>query len=195
MNYPANDPDDLVRKRVDSNHITNMSHQMRVPETITVGPNRSAAPRLYHDDDRLPVRMEVPNTIRLAGHTDMETSHGTDNSTSNDQNRLSDLIAQQSTFHSSDNDPLSDDDYTTIDKPDHSQPYQPIKLAESWHMESFTEIDDKQVLNKLQLLQNRITRIERTLERRDFRDRFAYTFMIGYILLQALFSVRRSMLN
>ena len=62
-------------------------------------------------------------------------------------------------------------------------------------LESNTNIDYKQALNKLQLLQNRIHYIERTLARRDFRDRFAYTFIIGYILLQVLFSLRRSILN
>jgi hypothetical protein len=64
-----------------------------------------------------------------------------------------------------------------------------------WHIEPFTDIDDKQVLNKLQLLQNRIHHIERTLARRNFRDRFVYTCIIGYFLLQALLSVRRSILN
>jgi hypothetical protein len=37
--------------------------------------------------------------------------------------------------------------------------------------------------------------MERTLARRDFRDRFVYTCIIGYFLLQTLLSVRRSMLN
>jgi len=38
---------------------------MYVPDSITVGPNRSSAPRLHQDNDRLPVRMEVPDSIRL----------------------------------------------------------------------------------------------------------------------------------
>jgi hypothetical protein len=38
---------------------------MHVPDSITVGPNRSSVSRLHQDNDRLPVRMEVPNTIRL----------------------------------------------------------------------------------------------------------------------------------
>jgi hypothetical protein len=39
---------------------------MYVPDTITVGPNRPpSVPRFYQDNDRLPVRMEVPNSIRL----------------------------------------------------------------------------------------------------------------------------------
>ncbi|CAF3540826.1 unnamed protein product, partial [Rotaria sordida] len=50
---------------------------MHVPDSITVGPNRSSVPRLHVDDDRLPVRMEVPNSIRLAGHSNAEMPHGT----------------------------------------------------------------------------------------------------------------------
>lgn len=38
---------------------------MHVPDSITVGPNRPTVPRLHSDDGQLPVRMEVPNTIRL----------------------------------------------------------------------------------------------------------------------------------
>lgn len=62
-------------------------------------------------------------------------------------------------------------------------------------MEAFTEINDKNVLHELQLLQNRINRLEKTFAKRDVRDRFVYSFIIGYIILQALFSVRRSMFN
>ena len=54
---------------------------------------------------------------------------------------------------------------------------------------------DKHLLNKLQLLQNRVQYIERRLARRDFRDRVVYTFVIGYFFVQALLSARRSMLN
>jgi hypothetical protein len=68
-------------------------------------------------------------------------------------------------------------------------------LVFRWHIEPFNTIDDKNVLNKFQLLQNRIHHIERTLARRDFRDRIVYTCIIGYFLLQTLLSVRRSMLN
>jgi len=64
-----------------------------------------------------------------------------------------------------------------------------------WHIESFNGLDDKHVLNKLQLLQNRVQQIERKLIRRDNRDRVFYTCIIGYFLLQVLLSVRRSMLN
>jgi hypothetical protein len=38
---------------------------MHVPDSITVGPNRPLIPRFHQDNDRLPVRMEVPNSIRL----------------------------------------------------------------------------------------------------------------------------------
>jgi hypothetical protein len=81
MNHSADDPDDLVRKKLDLNHITKMSkqinlssieqsililgHHMQVPDSITLGPNRSAVPRFNQDNDRLPVRMEVPDSIRL----------------------------------------------------------------------------------------------------------------------------------
>ena len=64
-----------------------------------------------------------------------------------------------------------------------------------WHIEPFNDNDDKNVLNKFQLLQNRIHHIERRLARRDFRDRIVYTCLIGYFLIQTFLSVRRSMLN
>ena len=57
------------------------------------------------------------------------------------------------------------------------------------------DLDDKQVLNKLHLLQNRVTQIEKKLKRRDNRDRIFYTCIVGYFFIQALLSVRRSMLN
>ncbi|CAF1591291.1 unnamed protein product [Rotaria sp. Silwood1] len=192
MNYSANDPDDLVRKKIDLNHITNMSYQMHVPDSITVGPSRSSVPRLHIDDDRLPVRMEVPNSIRLGNHSNTEISTGTDFSKTNDPYHSSGSITQENASHPLDVEPLSDDEYTTIDKPNS---HQPIKMTDSWNLVPYSELDDKQILNKFQLLQNRINIIERTLARRDFRDRFVYTLVIGYILLQALFSVRRSILN
>jgi hypothetical protein len=70
-----------------------------------------------------------------------------------------------------------------------------VNLFFRWHIEPFSDIDDKHVSNKVQLLQNRVHQIERTLARRDTRDRLFYTCIIGYFLMQALFSVRRSMLN
>lgn len=70
-----------------------------------------------------------------------------------------------------------------------------MNLSPRWHIEPFTNLDDKSVLNKFQLLQNRIHHIERTLARRDFRDRVVYTCLFGYFLLQTFFSLRRSMAN
>jgi len=58
-----------------------------------------------------------------------------------------------------------------------------------------TTLDDKQILNKLQLLQNRVYQIEKKLLRRDNRDRVFYLCILGYFAIQALLSVRRSMLN
>lgn len=42
-----------------------LGYQMNVPDTITVGPNQSTVPRFYQNNERLPVRMEVPDSIRL----------------------------------------------------------------------------------------------------------------------------------
>jgi hypothetical protein len=49
---------------VKCNHRSFLGHQMHVPDSITVGPSRSAMSRLHVDSDRLPVRMEVPDRIR-----------------------------------------------------------------------------------------------------------------------------------
>jgi hypothetical protein len=38
---------------------------MHVPDSITVGPNRTTGRRLQQDDERVLARMEVPDTIRL----------------------------------------------------------------------------------------------------------------------------------
>jgi hypothetical protein len=64
-----------------------------------------------------------------------------------------------------------------------------------WQIEPVNGIEDKHILNKVQLLQNRVHQIERKLIRRDNRDRIFYSCIVGYFLLQALLSVRRSMLN
>jgi hypothetical protein len=37
---------------------------MHVPDSITVGPNRSNVSRVHYDDNRIPVRMEVPDRLR-----------------------------------------------------------------------------------------------------------------------------------
>jgi hypothetical protein len=93
---------------------------MHVPDSITVGPNRSAMPRINHENDRLPIRMEVPDTIRLSksisdhfsptvllfsgNHANTGMSNGID--------------------HSSDTTlpTIDDDDYTPIDTPNNQQP-------------------------------------------------------------------------
>jgi hypothetical protein len=138
----------------------------------------------------------------------------TDFFTNGDVNHLSTFAVQQpslpSSLHPKDIATTSDDDETSAPSKD---PYQPIKTADSyvehslgwhtidlirsfrWHIEPFSTIDDKQVLTKLQLLQNRVYNVERTLARRDHRDRLVFTCAIGYFLIQALLSVRRSMLN
>ena len=80
MSLPVEDADELVRRRVDLDHVTQMSKRqnlinrktnslflgfhMVVPDSITVGPSRTNFERLPQDDDRLPVRMEVPDRIR-----------------------------------------------------------------------------------------------------------------------------------
>ena len=68
-------------------------------------------------------------------------------------------------------------------------------LSFRWHVEALNNLDEKQMSNKLQLLQNRVQQIEKKLRRRDNRDRIFYTCIAGYFLIQALLSVRRSMLN
>jgi len=42
---------------------------MHVPDSITIGPNRGTAFGLHQDNERLPVRMEVPDSIRLGKST------------------------------------------------------------------------------------------------------------------------------
>ncbi|CAF0724473.1 unnamed protein product [Adineta steineri] len=197
MSHSADDPDDLVRKKIDLNHITNMSYQMHVPDSITVGPTRSTHPRLDQDYDRVPIRMEVPDRLRPGGNGSMVMLNDTDFFTNGESNHLSDSIVQQpslpSILHPKDIDTTSDDDYTSVDV---RKERQPVPLVDSWHMESLnTTIDDKHVSNKLQLLQNRVHQIERKLVQRETRDRIFYTCIIGYFLVQALRSVRRSMLN
>jgi hypothetical protein len=54
---------------------------------------------------------------------------------------------------------------------------------------------DKDLLGRVQLLQNRVQQVERRLTQRDVRDRWLYPCIVGYFLLQAILSIRRSMLN
>ncbi|UJR14716.1 hypothetical protein I4U23_001709 [Adineta vaga] len=196
MSHSADDPDDLVRKKIDLNHITNMSYQMHVPDSITVGPTRSNNSRLHQDNDRVPIRMEVPDRLRPGGNGSMVMLNDTDFFTNGESNHLSDSFIQQpslpSTLHPKDIESTSDDDYTSVDV---KTPQQPIKIVDSWHIEPLNSMDDKNVLNKIQLLQNRVQQIERNLVRREKRDRLFYTCIFGYFLFHILRSVRRSMLN
>ncbi|CAF1054008.1 unnamed protein product [Rotaria sordida] len=196
MNHSADDPDDLVQQKIDLNHITKMSYQMHVPHSITVGPTRSTFPRIHPDDDRVPIRMEVPGRLRPGGNGSMIALNETDFFMNDESNQLSNSFIQQpslpSTLHPTDIETISDDEDKLVNIQKENQP---IQLTQSWHIEPYNSIDDKNVLNKLQLLQNRARHIEQTLARRQYRDRIFYTCVIGYFLLQALLSVRRSMLN
>ena len=121
---------------------------MHVPDSITVGPNRSTVRRLHQDDDQLPVRMEVPNSIRLSkknifflhikslvftagSNLNTGISNGIDYSLLNDPNHSLNSTTQQLSFHPSNIELPSDDDYSTIDTPNNHSQHQPIKLAES----------------------------------------------------------------
>jgi hypothetical protein len=71
-----------------------------------------------------------------------------------------------------------------------------VRVHSRWHHHpSLTPIDDKHILNKLQLLQNRVHRIERTLTRRDNRDRLVFMCLVAYFLGQTVLSIRRSIFN
>ena len=56
-------------------------------------------------------------------------------------------------------------------------------------------LDEKNLFNKIQLLQNRVHHVERTLAKRDSRDRLVYICIFGYFLIQVIRSVRRSIFN
>jgi hypothetical protein len=65
MNPAGEDADDLVRKKIDLDLIANMSQQMTVPDSIIMGPSRSAGTAFTSDvSSSFPVRMEVPDRIR-----------------------------------------------------------------------------------------------------------------------------------
>ncbi|CAF4523281.1 unnamed protein product, partial [Rotaria sp. Silwood2] len=177
-------------------YVWTLGHQMHVPHSITVGPVRSTFPRIHPDDDRVPVRMEVPDRLRPGGNGSMIALNDTDFFTNDESNSLSDSFIQQPSLppilHPSDIRTTSDDEDTSVNIQTGDQA---ITLSQSWHVEPFHGIDDKNILNKLQLLQNRVRYIEERLARRQHRDRIFYSCVIGYFLLQALLSVRRSMLN
>lgn len=192
MNHTSDDPDDLVSKKIDLNHITKMSYQMHVPDSITVGPSRQTnIPRLHQDNEQVPIRMEVPERLRPGGNGRMIPLNDTDFFVNNQPTNLSDSFIHQpslpTVLHPKDIETTSDDDYTSV-----RVKQEPRDL---WHVEPMATLDDKQVLNKLQLLQNRVYQIEKKLLRRDNRDRIFYSCILGYFLIQALLSVRRSMLN
>lgn len=161
MNNLSDDADDLVQRNVDLEHVANMSYQMHVPDSITVGPNRT---RLNQIHEQSTVRMEVPQTIRLDNH------HANSNE------------------HLSDYDAPSDDDYSGIN-------HQPVRITDSWHIEPIANLNDQQIFEQFQTLRTRIDEVERNLSRRNARDRIFFSCMAGYILLQAILSFRRSMLN
>lgn len=108
---------------------------MHVPDSITVGPTRSTIPRLHQDENRVPVRMEVPDRLRpglsqpshhspiplsidSGGNGSMILLNDTDFFANGDSNPLSDSFIQQpslpSTLHPKDIESTSDDDYTAI---------------------------------------------------------------------------------
>ena len=105
---------------------------MHVPDSITVGPTRSGMPRLDHDD-RIPVRMEVPDRLRPGGNGSMIMLNDTDFFTQTDlMQPLSNSIHQQAslplTLHPKDIENTSDEDeLSTLSK----DQYQPIKMADS----------------------------------------------------------------
>lgn len=115
--------------------------QMHVPDSITIGPNRAAPPRLHQDQDRLPIRMEVPDSIRLGGggkrmefvfieyfFSYLGHSHRMDleNGWNNDMNSA--FSTQQRSFHPSDTEVPSDEEYSAMETP---RNHQPIRMADS----------------------------------------------------------------
>ena len=105
---------------------------MHVPDSITVGPTRSALPRLDLDD-QIPVRMEVPDRLRPGGNGSMILLNEADFFAPIDPiHSLSDSVHQQSlptTLHPKDIENTSDEDeLSTLTK---DQRHAPIKMAES----------------------------------------------------------------
>ncbi|CAF1619137.1 unnamed protein product, partial [Didymodactylos carnosus] len=86
-----------------------------------------------------------------------------------------------------------DDDYDNSTLP--SQQLQRNTLQPSnavstdvWHIEPYgTDSNSNLVehLIELRSLENRVHQIERSLQRRDFRDRLLYSAVFGYVLIQA----------
>lgn len=103
---------------------------MHVPDSITVGPNRSPMTRIDFDD-QIPVRMEVPDRLRPGGNGSMIMLNETDFFTPIDP--IHSIQQQQqslpTSLHPKDIENTSDeDDLSTLNK-DQQRP--PIKMAES----------------------------------------------------------------
>ena len=101
-----------------------------------MGPSRSTASRLYRDTDRLPVRMEVPDQIRLGkkaalfllhvqlfagglgGNDSMVMINGADVLINQDPSHFPNLVTVDaslpSNLYASNIEPNSDDEYTTV---------------------------------------------------------------------------------
>jgi hypothetical protein len=123
-----------------------LGDQMHVPDSITIGPIRSTIPRIHHDYDQIPVRMEVPERLRpgyyisydlfylifdVGGNGSMIMLNDTDFFVNGESNHLSDSIIQQSlpsTLHPKDIETTSDDDYTSVNLKDEQHP---VQIADS----------------------------------------------------------------
>ena len=101
--------------------ITISGDQMRVPDSITVGPNRATGLRLHQENERLPIRMEVPDSIRLGNTDHIGLTNG----------KHSSEATTQLSFPLSDIEAPSDDEYSPIQPPKTNRQYQPIKIADS----------------------------------------------------------------
>lgn len=103
---------------------------MHVPDSITVGPVRSTVPRLHQDNERVPIRMEVPDRLRPGGNGSMVMLNDTDFFTNGDTDHLSESYMQQpslpSTLHPKDIESISDDDYTSVDVRNSQPPAQAV---------------------------------------------------------------------
>lgn len=106
---------------------------MHVPDSITVGPNRSTLPRLDYDN-QIPVRMEVPDRIRPGGNGSMIMLNEPEFFTQIDPivQPLNQSIHQTAslpmTLHPKDFENTSDDEDLSLATKDQ---YQPVKMAES----------------------------------------------------------------
>lgn len=102
---------------------------MHVPDSITVGPNRSPMTRIDFDD-QIPVRMEVPDRLRPGGNGSMIMLNEADFFTPIDPiHSIQQQHSLPTSLHPKDIENTSDeDDLSTLNK---DQPRPPIKMAES----------------------------------------------------------------